>query len=165
MKIANFHLNLLGKDRAQTPERFWLTDRHRDLYTGFETGVRGFDCELEDEELFLGTAVLALSQTEGGTRQVVLVLPPHLMDWALGQIKAIARRVFSTRKGDIQAVRTLRNAFQQLQLTSQESFQEVPEPRMWVTFGYGRETPLSAPLPAWMVGRTLDETVYLSDFS
>lgn len=166
MRTATFHLNLLGKDRSRTPEKFWMTDRHEELYEGFEkSDIRGYDNDAEDEELFLGTLVLALSQTKGGTAGVVLVLPPDKMMWALAQTKAVARYVFSLRKKDIKAARVLRAAFRQLQMTSQESFQEVPEPRMWLLFGYGSQTPIRVPMPSWMEGRTLPQELYLSDFS
>lgn len=166
MKIATFHLNLLGKDRSRTPEKFWLTERHKELYEGFEkSDLRGYENDDEDEELFLGTLVLALSQTKMGTAGVVLIVPSDKTNWVLTQTRAVARHIFSLRKRELTAVRVLRAAFKQLQVTSHESFQQVPEPRMWLLFGYGRHTPMTVPMAPWMTGRTLPDVLYLSDFS
>lgn len=155
LALETFHQKLLGKDLEKTPEGFRLTERHKALYKAFEKGKRGYVLPQkvttrEDFESFLATFVVAVYQTTLPTPEHVTVAVAKLVDqWALAQIKLIARHIFSLRKGASKAdIEVLRSALHRISLGS--SVLQIPEePPRWVAYGYTAQDVL----PPWMRGR------------
>jgi hypothetical protein len=150
MNLAKFHVKLFGHDPSETPEAYLITVSQLALYTGHtDLGFRGFSNNERDEELFLATFVLALNQTQGTERTVLVVAQPHVR-WAIKQVETIARYAFRRRQGDPkEEVRVLRDAFYQLNLTSKVL--RIDEPERWVIFGFNE----ADPLPIWAKDKLL----------
>ena len=149
MDVEKFHGRLLGIDQKRTPDRFWFTEDARQLYEAHaEWDVRGFSSVDLDEDRFLATFVLALSLT-GGEHPVCMAVPRQHTDWAMEQIKEIARHIFRERQGNTAAIIALRKAIGQLVTASRVL--QIDEPERWVAFGFHRE----GLLPEWMRGKLL----------
>lgn len=129
------------------------TDQHLKLYTAYaDRDVRGF-WGTGNTEVFLGTLVLALSQTiglSGEKQRVVMAMPKGRINWATGQTKEVAKYVFRCRKGERDAILVLRDAFRQLAMASR--ILQITEPERWVAFGFEKGTTL----PPWAPKKLTD---------
>ena len=146
--MARFHQAFLGHDPEHTPTVFRLTDQHRQLYEAYPQ-ARGFSTPLDaepSEERVLATLVLSLAQTKPGKdRHVYLLTPRQNEQWLMLQLQGLARYAARKRKGDVKALRWLREAFSQLTLSW--LFLQMEEPAHWTAFNLHHEAPY---LPDWL---------------
>lgn len=152
MDIVEFHKNLLGGEPTPIQKAF---------YDGFSKGYRGLwvldtsDPRVENETTlkckFYAALVVALFQTKGDDGEmhpVAVVMPKRFDGWAEEQTRELARLIFKSRKGNIQAVLVLREAFQQLRFATR--ILQIHEPSHWVGFGFEKG---DISLPNWLSSR------------
>ena len=147
--VRQFHLDLLGRNAQRTPQEFWLTKTHEELYNAYASGMHGYSGAQLSEGRFLATLVLALALTEV-IHPVYFAVPKPRVQWTVDQIEKIGRHIFRIRKGDKEGVLVLRQAFQQLRVTSK--ILELEEPERWVMFGFKNDDIL----PNWAKNHLLE---------
>lgn len=151
--LETFHLNLLGRDPARTPERYHLTELQKRFYSAAEKGVRGVLFDTPDNalnpELFVATFVVAFKLTQRGDT-LIACTTRSVSDWVGEQINLVARHIFSSRKKATKKdIQVLYESFQKL--VKGTRVLQRPEPMRWVAFGFTK----SDVMPVWMRKKVL----------
>ena len=158
MDLENFHQKLLGKDQERTPKNFKLSKPQRELYGSFEAGKRGFLLKTsgtrQDPERFLATFVTAFHMTTfPSPAPVVFVVTKASEEWALEQLKGIARHIYRERKDASQeAIAIIDAALNRMEIGTR-ALQLGVEPERWVSYGFTSQDIR----PPWMRGRLLSK--------
>jgi hypothetical protein len=104
------------------------------LYKGFSSSSasRGY-LDIFSWEVALPTLVLGLYLTGGVKKKVYCLTHPSKVTKAIAAIKELASYTFACRKGNVEAVKAIRDAFAALVVTAPVS--NLPEPALWVMTG------------------------------
>lgn len=142
LDLAQFHRKLLGVDPFE--EQLQL----------YQSSARGFIDDGYNHRRMQAIFFLALylaqpSEDKEAFRKVFLIFPPTHEKWAIEMIRVITKAVLTITASDKETYKLVSNCIVQLQMGHRVF--RIPEPDLWVTYGFNQDTPI----PEWMARKTI----------